>query len=199
MTTTRTHFAYKQRNKLCHENSAHSIPSEVTEQQGFWRLGSNYRTFAIWICFSSVIFWLICQTNAIGTIWKCQNVLPPTGKIDFHKVLVETLQVYFVRSWQASLTWCIQQNLCRFWECYSTDLFKKSATRRVTLKRSFFIWLHHASSSFAMYGQNRPEQGWKKRYDFSHDFFEAHVQICISVVADPLQSHRWLRLMQIFA
>jgi len=36
-------------------------------------------------------------------------------------------------------------------------LDKKSAIGRLTLKRSFFVCLHHGWSTFASYGQNRPE------------------------------------------
>jgi len=39
---------------------------EINEQQGFWRLASNYQPFAVWK--------LIWQTNALGTTGKCQNV-----------------------------------------------------------------------------------------------------------------------------
>jgi len=36
---------------------------------------------------------------------------------------------------------------------------KNSAAGRLTLKRSFFVCLHHSLSTFALYGQNKPEQG----------------------------------------
>jgi len=86
------------------------------------------------------------------------------GKVIFHSLIVGTFQVDFARSWQKKLTWYIQ-NLCRFWECCcSKDHIKKSATRRLTLKRLFIVCLHHASCPFALYGQN--EQGQEKPYDW---------------------------------
>jgi len=55
---------------------------------------------------------------------------------------------------------CIYTQLMQILRMLLNRLLKKSATRRVmTLKRSFFLWLQHASSSFAIYKQNRPEQG----------------------------------------
>jgi len=116
------------------------------------------------LCFLSRTFWLICETNALGTTWTCQNVFAA----DWQSCL------WLVSCWKISSVICpllamprppplyfivYMQNLCRFWECCSKDHIKKSAIGRQTLTLSFVVCLHHSSSSFTIYGRNRPEQG----------------------------------------
>ena len=58
---------------------------------------------------------------------------------------------------------------------------KKSTTRSLTLKQSFFVWLHYASSLFAICGQNRPEQGSQNHRPAKHSysFFSSGAKIRI--------------------
>jgi len=147
--------------KLCSENSARLLPKGKYWRERFLVLGKRLpnveMTHAGRLCFSSRMFWLICQTNALGTTWTCQSVFAA----DWQSCL------WLASCWNISSVLCpllaipltsYIQNLCRFWECCSKDHIEKSAIGSLTLKRSFVVCLHHASSSFALYRRNRTEQ-----------------------------------------
>jgi len=156
MTTTRKHFAYKQ------NITSFAVKIQLTPSQ--WKL-LNSRVLALGKQLPNVRslnllrvndVWLVCQTNALGTTWKCRNIFAAHWQ-NWPLISCWNTQVYFVRSWQLPSN-LIYTKLMQILRMLLDRPFKKSATRKVTLKRSFFVWLHHVSRTFATYGQNRPEQ-----------------------------------------
>ena len=131
--------------KLSIENSYRLLPKGQCWKERFMVLGKQLLnvklSYAGRLWFSSTMFWLICQTNALGTTWTCQNV--------------------FAEDWQSCLRlascWNISgvlcpllattpltsyiQNLWRFWEWCLQNHIKKSAIRKLTLKRPFVVML----------------------------------------------------------
>ena len=140
MTTTGTSFVYNRTSQ-----SSQWKLSSISSQGKV--LNSNVEmTQAGRIRFSSTMFWLICQTNALGATWTCQNVFA-AGRPNWLQLAswwnISSVLCPFLAT--PHLNWTIQ-NLCRFRECCSV------------LQRSFVVCLHHSSSTFATCAQNRPEQ-----------------------------------------
>jgi len=156
--------------KSCSENSARLLPKGKYWRERFLMLGKQLPnvqiTHADRLCFSSTMFWLIRQTNTLGTAWTCQSVFAA-----------------YRQSWLwLASCWSISSVLCRFVQSPQLDYttlmqilrmllerpHKNLVTNKLTLKGPFFVCLKHASSSFALYGQTTPEQGLIPLWQFFH-------------------------------
>ena len=102
---------------------------------------------------SSIIFRLICQTNAVGSTWICQNVFA-AYRVGLNQLLFGTLKVHFSRSWHTPIF-----------------LIYEKHTQISRMRQSFSECLHHASSKFAISRQNTPEQAWQIFADDQGNFW----------------------------
>jgi len=171
--------------KLCSENSARSMRSEIIEQQGFWRLASNYRTvkWLMWVestSFNNVMIDLPNQRTWYR-MKMSERFCRWLAKWTLTKFLLEHFRCTLPAPGKKTLAW-YTKSLCRFSECCSTDHIKEISYWKAHLETVIYRMPASRLSTFALYGETDLSSWVSSFFRMERNVFE-HDSVFVKCIA----------------